>query len=62
MILRAEVVMELAEHTRIAESLLETAQAILFIGGAEVEEIASVLGDSGQWRPRLALAGRRERG
>ncbi len=54
-ILWAQVVMELAEHTVLAEGLLEPMQCLLFIGGAEVEEIAPVLGHSCQWRPRLAL-------
>jgi hypothetical protein len=38
-----------------AESFLESAQSLLFIRGAEVEEIASVLGDGRERSPRLAL-------
>ena len=50
-----KVVMELAEHVLLAERLLEAMQALLVVGRAEVEEIASVLGDCREPGSRLAL-------
>jgi len=47
--------MELAEHVFPAERLLKPTQPRLIVGGAEVEEIASVLGDGGERRACLAL-------
>jgi len=47
--------MELAEHVVSAKRLLKLAQAALRVGRAQVEELAALLGDPGERRPRLAL-------
>src|SRR5207245_9777118 len=50
-----EVAMEHAEHVLLAGRVLEAMQALLVVGRAEVEEIASVLVDCREPGSRLAL-------
>ena len=47
-ILGAKVVVKLAEDIILTERLLKTAEARFIVGGAQIEEVASVLGDSGE--------------
>ena len=54
-VLGAKVVMQLAENVVLAQLLLEPAEARLIVSGAEVEEVATVLGDGGEGCARLTL-------
>ena len=47
--------MQLAENVVPAERLLQLAKAALGVGRAQIEELAALLGDSGQRNSRLAL-------
>src|SRR6267378_2979840 len=49
------MMVELAEHAFLAQRFLEAAQALLVIGGAEVEEVALVLSNGGERSSSLAL-------
>src|SRR6185312_11460547 len=46
---------KLAENAFPAQRLLQRTQPGLFVGGAEVEEVAAVLGHGGERRARLSL-------
>jgi hypothetical protein len=54
-VVRAEVMVELAENAVPAQRLLQRAQPRLLVRGAEVEEVAAVLGHRGESRACLSL-------